>query len=97
MTCAKGVRGVNAMKERGGGTGGFTEKAAGLTAMSSCIAFTWHSGMKTTFKTKYYKSVRILNFEDLNYLLMRIVFEEMSSWTPLTMYLGMKQHFRPNI
>ena len=28
---------------------------------------------------------------------MRIVFEEMSSWTPLTMNLGMTQHFRPNI
>ena len=28
---------------------------------------------------------------------MRIVFEELSSWTPLTMYLGMRQHFRPNI
>ena len=28
---------------------------------------------------------------------MRIVFEEMSSWTPLTMYLGIKTHFRPNI
>ena len=24
---------------------------------------------------------------------MRIVFEEMSSWTPLTMYLGMKTTF----
>ena len=29
---------------------------------------------------------------------MRIVVEEMSSWTPLTMYLGMRrQHFRPNM
>ena len=28
---------------------------------------------------------------------MRMVFEKMSSWTPLTMYLWMRQHFQPNI